>query len=396
MTALGILVEHHDSSNLTALEQAWSSAPTFAFLPEKAGISRQWIEEALEALPDDLRTGHFALLTSGSTGSPKLVLGQKERAEALARVLHQRQDSEPVSATILALPLTYCYAFVNQWLWARVMGRKVVRTRGLADAGELGRALRETCHAMICLVRIQLPLLAETFAGEAFPAVSRVHFAGGTFPQANLPVVKRLFPNATVFNNYGCAEAMPRLALRRADEADDAADIGAPLPSVELRTSAAGELQFRSPYAAVACFDERGFHRLASDWIGTGDLGVMDGQGHWHLTGRLSEVFKRHGEKISLPMLLESVQRVWHGGAAFYREHDPAGEDGHILVVAPHPAEDELRALLQVFRTTHMRAHWPLRVESVEELPTLANGKVDGTALPFLREKMVRWRQRLG
>jgi hypothetical protein len=126
-----VLIERHEPDDLTKLDEAWAAAETFAFLPEKSGVPERWVREALDTLPDDLRFHHFGLLTSGSTGRPRLVIGAKSRAEELARVLHRMQESEPVKGTILALPLTYCYAFVNQWLWAGVVERRLVHTRGL-------------------------------------------------------------------------------------------------------------------------------------------------------------------------------------------------------------------------------------------------------------------------
>lgn len=392
---LPLLLERHDPADLAALDAAWSKDATFAFLPEKSGVAAGWVTDALAALPDDLSRDHFALLTSGSTGRPKLVIGAKTRAEALARLLHTVQESEPLRETILALPLTYCYAFVNQWLWGRVTGRRLVHTRGFAHADELRDALRNARDAMICLVRIQLPLFREILGDETFPGVLRVHFAGGAFPQVQLDEVRRIFVNATVFNNYGCAEAMPRLTLRRAEAANDAGDIGTPLEGIELRTTE-GEIQFRSPHGAVAYVDDTGLHRITSDdWTGTGDRGALGDDGHWHLSGRASEVFKRYGEKISLPILAEAVGRAWRGTAAFYRERDPAGEEGHVLVLAPQPAEEEVRAILQTFRAGFGRAHWPLRIESAPRLPTLPNGKIDTAALPALAERTVAWRQRL-
>ncbi|HEV7921434.1 MAG TPA: class I adenylate-forming enzyme family protein, partial [Thermoanaerobaculia bacterium] len=342
---------------------------------------------------DDLRRDHFALLTSGSTGRPRLVIGARPRAEELARLLHRVQDSAPVAETILALPLTYCYAFVNQWLWARVLGQRLVHTRGFSHADSLRAALRNAREAMICLVGIQVPLFAQ--GGESYPGVIRVHFAGGAFPQQQLEVMRRVFPNAEIFNNYGCAEAMPRLAVRRASDAEVASDIGLPLPGVELLTADNGELRFRSPYGAVAYVDSAGLHRITTDeWVPTGDLGVEEG-GRWLLTGRANEVFKRHGEKVTLPLLLETVSAAWTGPAGFYRERDAAGEEGHVLVLAPRPSDDDVHAILQSFRAQHPRALWPLRIESAERLPTLPNGKLDRASLAGLDSKTVHWRQRI-
>ena len=318
------------------LAHCWDSPETFALVPEKSGGSRAWIETALGGLPEEHRRGRFVLLTSGSTGEPKLIVGLRERSERLARVLHLLQDSEAVTESVVVLPLTYSYAFVNQWLWGHVTGRRLVLTHGFRQPDVLRQALERARDAMLCLVGIQVPLLDQHFGSEIFPGVIRVHFAGGRFPQEQLPVVHRLFPNAKVFNNYGCAEAMPRLTLRSAEDASDVAIIGRPLPGVELATGESGELVFRSPYGAVGVVDQCGFREIAPEtWTGTGDLGAAVGDGSWRLNGRASEVFKRYGEKISLPLLLSSVLRNWQGQAAFYREVDPRGEDGHVLLLAP-------------------------------------------------------------
>ena len=129
---------------------------------------------------------------------------------------------------------------------------------------------------------------------------------------------------------------------------------------------------------------------------GTGDQGIpLSGDGSWRLTGRASEVFKRYGEKISLPLLLSTVLRNWPGQAAFYREMDGKGENGHVLILAPHPSETEVRHSPKgSLAAEYGRAYWPLRVESADELPLLPNGKADVAAIVKLHEKKRHWHQR--
>jgi acyl-CoA synthetase (AMP-forming)/AMP-acid ligase II len=391
-----ILHEQQVRSNLAELDRAWSVPETFIFLPEKSAAGEAWIAERLAGIPRDYAEGHFILLTSGTTGEPKLVIGSRDRAEALARHLHERQDSEAVQATVCLLPLTYCYAFVNQWRWARSLGRDLVMTDGFSRPAELETALASTPASMICLVGAQLPLFHQHFPDATFPLVQRVHFAGGRFPQEHLADLALRFPSATIYNNYGCAEAMPRLTLRKADEADDAADVGRPLDGVKLRLDGAGELTFQSPFSAVAFMDEQGFSAVPdTQWISTGDLAEEHPNGHWRVLGRSGEVFKRYGEKISLSSLLKSVGEVWPHAAAFYKAHDPGGEEAHVLSLAPHPDKKEVREILLRFRKDFPRTHWPLRIESAAQLPVLPNGKTDILALPTLADKQEHWRQRL-
>lgn len=375
---------------------AWAESATVALAPAKTPLSREWLEASLDRLPDHLRTGHFCLLSSGSTGAPRLYVGSKKRAESLARVLHDAQESEPVAETVVALPLSYSYALVNQFVWSHVTGRRLVPTAGLARPEVLVGALAGAREAMICLVGPQAKLLLDMCRGHVFPGVIRVHFAGSRFPQELVADLGSLFPNAKVFNNYGCVEAMPRLTVRSAQHASSAAEIGRPIAGVELSVRPDSSLLFRSPYGALASADPTGAREFAPDeWLPTGDLAALGEDGGWRLLGRTGEVFKRYGEKVALPQILSALTARWDGQAGAYRDKDSSGEDGYVLVVAPHPCAPGVEGLLRVFRQSFQRSHWPLRIESVSEMPILPNGKLDPAALRAAPDSTLQWRQRI-
>jgi acyl-CoA synthetase (AMP-forming)/AMP-acid ligase II len=392
---LRIVREAEVRANISLLGGFWAESPTFAVVPTNLSLTEDWLRSSVALLPTEFRSGHFILMTSGSTGQPKLIVAKKARAERLVEVIHAAQDDEPAAETIACLPLSYSYAFVNQWLWSHHMRRKLVPTEGFTRPDELKSALDNASDAMVCMVGVQVPLLRNLFGRHRFPGVIRLNFAGGRFPQEQLPHLREIFPNAEILNNYGCAEAMPRLTIRRASEVDLAANIGRPLPGVELRSIEDDQLLFRSPYRAVAGIEGGTFRSIADDeWIETGDLGREAEDGTWVLLGRKSEVFKRFGEKISLPALQSAVQRVWDGELAFYRETDSMGENGHVMVLAPHPSKEQLKAIMMEFRRDFARPHWPLRVESTERLPRLPNNKVDAIALQAHNDVTVQWSQR--
>jgi len=391
-----ILHEQEVHQQPRLLAEAWDRPATFALLPERLNITEDWLNQSLSLIPEELRRDHFIMLTSGTTGYPKIILGVRARAERLVEILHRRQQSQDVKETISVLPLSYSYAFVNQWLWSQVMGRRFVTTHGFTDPKSLKEILAAANDAMICMVGIQVPLLLRYLADASFPGVIRVHFAGGRFPQERLGELRALFPNALFFNNYGCAEAMPRLTLRPADACADAANIGHPLEGIQMRDTEDHAVLFRSPYGAVGFIDEMKFIPITpEDWIPSGDLGELQKDGSWRLLGRASEVFKRHGEKVSIAALTTTVTGIWPGQCAFYREVDPVGEDGCVLTISPAAAATDLKAILLALRNHHPRAHWPLRIECADQLPLLPNGKVDVRALPTLPAKTILWRQHI-
>lgn len=391
---LPVVREAEIRGDLQVLSRLWADTETFAVVPTTVSLFEDWLNASLARIPADYRTGHFILMTSGSTGQPKLIVAKKSRAERLVEVIHSVQEDEPAKETIACLPLSYSYAFVNQWLWSYHLRRRLVAMDGFTRPDGLKSAFESANDAMVCMVGVQVPLLRSLFGTHAFPGVIRLNFAGGRFPQEQLEALHRIFPNAQIFNNYGCAEAMPRLAIRRAEDASSAANIGRPLPGIELRSGEENQLGFRSPFRAVAFVEGETFRPIADDeWVETGDLGHPAEGGAWLLLGRRSEVFKRFGEKISLSALQSAVQRVWRGELAFYRETDSMGENAHVMVVAPHPSKDQVKSILMELRRDFTRPHWPIRVESMEELPRLPNNKVDALSIPQ-RDRILQWSQR--
>jgi acyl-coenzyme A synthetase/AMP-(fatty) acid ligase len=383
-------------SDSDALGRAWTRTELFILLPQARGIDESWIRSVSDLVPSKYRDGHFGLFTSGSTGRPKLLIAARKRAESLCRVLHEVQLAEPVKETVVALPLTYSFAFVNQWVWAKTMGRDIRLTDGFSEPPKLRAALANARNASLCLVGSQVQLLEHFFKGTSFDGVIRLHFAGGSFPQDQLGLLRDFFPNAKIFNNYGCAEAMPRLTIQAAEQSTESSNIGWALPGVKLSTREDHSIVFLSPYRAVARVDEQGFAEIEDhEWIPTGDLGQSNPDGSWKLLGRSSEVFKRHGEKISLVTVMANLRAVASGTLGFYLEKDRASEQGWVLVVSPHPSEEKVEEILGVLRANFSRSHWPLRVESVEAIPMLFNGKLDARALASLPDKRNLWSQRI-
>ncbi len=390
------ITEVEARSNPRILSGLWARTQSFILLPEKMSVSKEWMSWTLGCIPDKYLKGCFGLLTSGTTGQPKLVLGDKDRAVALVEELHLRQKSECVQESISFLPLAYSYSFVNQWLWCYVHGKDLVMTQGFGEPQSVFGALAASREAMICFVGVQVPLLLSQFPKQIFSGVKRVHFAGGRFPQEKLEELKRVFPNAIIFNNYGCAEAMPRLTVREASEAADGANVGKPLRGIEISTTVESEIVFRSPYGAIGVIENHVFCPIESeDWIPSGDLGRLESDGALKLLGRSSEVFKRYGEKVSLAMLSSTVASVWFGQFTFYREQDASGEEGCVLTLTPHSNMEEIRPVLLELRKRHPRAHWPIRVESMKVLPMLPNGKPDLRQIAASTEKKEIWKQHI-
>ncbi len=126
---------------------------------------------------------------------------------------------------------------------------------------------------------------------------------------------------------------MPRLVMR--DVADhvwqgdtpDPGQLGHPLPGVPMRSSPAGHLEFQSHCAVPGYVTPHGYERIAEvSWISTGDTASYSPESGWVLHGRASEVFKRHGEKISIERLRSTIEVTCDQSFELMRSKDWTGE----------------------------------------------------------------------
>ena len=127
-------------------------------------------------------------------------------------------------------------------------------------------------------------------------------------------------------------------------------------------------------------------------WLNTGDLGYVDEQGYFWLTGRAKELIIRGGHNIDPKMIEEAVHThpAVAMAAAVGRPDAHAGEVP-VLYVQLRPgatvSEDELMAYAR--QTVVEKAAVPKRIHVVSSLPTTAVGKIFKPALTMAEMESV-------
>jgi len=331
----------------------------------------------------------LCILTSGSTGEPKILVADQMALTAGVTAIHGAQDLDSVASTGVVLPLGYSFALVNQLLWALLYERQVVLLPGFRDpAGTIAQMMQDSIE-MICLVGEQVRIWESLRFDEAFSVtcVKVVNCAGGRFPIASFPFLRRLFPEAKLYNNYGCTEAMPRLTVTEVDHAGvPLSYVGKPIRGVALRvagTEAIGPIEFNAPSASYGVLKPDGTISLHGEWIATGDHGRLDGS-DLYVFGRNDQVVKLGGERVSLLELEESLLGTTNSHAAAWANREEAG-DSVVAVIsgAAMPSPRDVTALL---RDRLPRPMWPRTIYWAELWPTLPNGKTDRRELKELAE----------
>ena len=341
------------------------------------------------------------LLTSGSTGEPKGVVLSHGAvwANLAATVSAFRSDprptpipAEPKAPNLIANPLSHTAGIVRL-LFALYVGRSVVLLRKF-DARTAHDAVHRHGIDHLTLNPAMLRMLLDDLGpGED---LGRVRYASsGTAPLP--PALREAFEarfGVPVLQAYGQTEAFGAIAVENVRDVlagrRRPGSVGRPLPGVDVRirradgTDAAeaeeGEIVARTRSATSGYLGVGDASPVDGDgWLRTGDLGHLDDEGYLFVTGRLKNLIICGGFNV-VPEEVEArlVDDPEVGAAAVVALPDERLGEIPVAVVesAADPADILARAADRL--APYKR---PRLLFTVDALPRVANGKVDGPAV---------------
>ena len=320
------------------------------------------------------------LSTSGSTGSPKLVRLSRANLEANAASIVEYLGLRGDDRAITSLPLQYCY------------GLSVVHSHLAAGASIVcsSASVVDPCfwdavdrHRVTSLAGVPhtFELLDRTdFAERPHPSLRLLTQAGGRMDPDQVQRYARLGQRRgfDLFVMYGQTEATARMAYlppALAETRPGAVGIAVPggsfrIDPVEEGGSDEGELVYTGPNVMLGYATRARDLALGRtvDELPTGDLARIDDTGVVEIVGRLRGFVKVFGLRVDLGQV-ETTLRA-HG----VRAECTGDDDGLAVAVGPADDPDAVRALLVEQTTLPATA---IAVAVIDELPRLANGKVD-------------------
>lgn len=310
---------------------------------------RTWLDD-----PDPLR---LVIETSGSTGVPKRVVLSRDAVRASVEASARRVGT---GRWVLALPSAYV-AGVQVICRSLVAGHQpTIGLDRLEDGDRLSLVPTQLHRAL------GDPELTRRLAGCAV-----VLLGGGPID----PALRARAEDAgvPVVATYGASET-----------AGGCVYDGYPLDGVGVVVGDDGRIRLGGPTIFDGYEDDQALteRHLVDGWYVTDDAGRLDEDGRLRVLGRLDDVIVTGGVKVPLPAVATTI-RTHADVEAAECVGLPDDEWGTrlVAVVVGDAGLDELRDHVAL---THPRSWAPRAVVRVEQIPVLANGKVDRAALEEL------------
>lgn len=371
--------------------------------PDLEGLAALSLEAALSGPeldgPDPVIPLDLAALvyTSGTTGTPKGVMIAQQSMLFTIGSLCDYLKLDANDRIFSVLPLAFTYG-LYQLLTATAVGATLNLERSFTYPARVLERLAATESTTLPGVPSIFARLVAMHRKEplCFPSVRRVTNAAAALPEAHLPVIGEIFPNAAVFPMYGqteCARACflaPELVSRKPGS------VGKAIPGTALLIRSAEGAQ--AAPGEVGILHVRGPHVMAGYWhrpeetartlvpgplpgermLCTHDWFRVDEEGDHFFVGRSDDIIKTRGEKVS-PAEVESVLCGVEGvveAAVIGVPDEIMGEAVRAHVVLEEGAtlgvkdlEAACRQRLEIFMV-------PRDILIETELPKTANGKV--------------------
>ena len=281
---------------------------------EAAGqrLAREAVEQVT---PDQLAT---ILYTSGTTGEPKgVMLSQRNLASnALGTLAAFGQHDDDLR--LAWLPMSHIFARTcDVYTWLAGGGELALAESPEATIGNASE-LRPTLINGVpyFFEKVQRYLVDHGLADQpgvlaaAYGGRLRAACSGG----APLPDHVAAFYNERgVFlgQGYGLTESSPVISAAT-PTAMKIGTAGRPIPGVEVKIAADGEILTRGPHVMMGYWNkpQATAEVLREGWLATGDLGELDADGFLKITGRKKELIVTSAGKNIAPAYLESLLKA--------------------------------------------------------------------------------------
>ena len=348
--------------------------------------------EPVETVDRALSDPHLFLHTGGSTGLPKQVVQTHGGILWNAFNTILSWGLRPDDTTPMVFPLFHTGGWNVLTIPLFQLGGTVVLTREV-EPGQVLELVDSREATVLVAVPAVLRFMVE-HDGWADTELSSLRFVkSGGGPCRESIIEAWTDRGVTISQGYGLTECGPNnFTMPEGFPPEKTDTVGVPGMYVDARVvdnegrelppGEVGELELASPHAGDRYWrNEAETEQTFGDWVSTGDLASVDGDGYVSIEGRKKNMFVSGGENVFPPELEDVIadHPAVDEAVVVPIPDDTWGQVGKAVVES-----DETLALaeLQEFLEGRLaRYKFPRALEVVDEIPTSGVSKIDRTAV---------------
>ncbi len=350
--------------------------------------------------PSDLAT---ILYTSGSTGQPKGVMLNHTNLIVGAQSVSQYLANRASDKILAVLPFSFDYG-LSQLTTAFLAGARIVLLDYLVPKDITRACEKYAITGLAGIPSLWHQLINQTWSEAAIRSLRYMTSSGGTMTIATTRAIREIFPDSKLHLMYGLTESFRSTSLdpKLVDTYPDS--IGKPIPNAQLsvrdsegnlcKPGETGELVHAGPLVAQGYWHDiertaRRFRPLPEQpdqiAVWSGDQVVCNTEGFYYFKGRMDEMIKVSGYRIS-PFEIESVFDVLAEikQAIAFGVSLPGGKQIIQLVVTSDSDEVSEQQLMTFARKQLPAYMVPTDISIQSDIPVTANGKPDRATLKRL------------
>lgn len=347
--------------------------------------------------------------TSGTTGFPKGVMLTHHNILNNGLTIGDCMHYTNRDKVLTCVPLFHCFGCVLALCAVITHGSTMVMVEDFDPLKVLASVHKERCTALYGVPTMFIAELNHPmFDMFDLSSLRTGIMAGAPCPIETMKQVMEKMYCKDIISVYGLTESSPGMTATRVTDSPEirATTVGRSLPFVEVKVldpetnkecpvGVQGEMcckgynimkgYYKNPEATAAIIDENGF-------LHSGDLGVMDENGYFRITGRLKDMIIRGGENI-YPREIENflfrmpqIESVEVGGIPSPKYGEEVGafikvKEGQTLT------EEEIKLFC---RGQIARYKIPKYIFFVDSYPMTASGKIQKYKLKDWGLEMLR------
>jgi len=324
--------------------------------------------------PDDVA---LLIYTSGTTGTPKGVPMSHANLLASAEAVRFAWRWTPQDRLVLALPLYHMHGLGVGLHGTLVTGATAV-LHDRFDPDQVIDAVTGGASMFFGVPTMWTRLASHPRVEELATLRLGVSGSAPLPPDLHLALAERI--GRPPLERYGMSETA-MLTSNPYEGERRAGSVGFPLPGVDARLAAGGEIEVRGPnvFRGYLHRPEATAEAFDGDWFRTGDLGEVDADGYLHIVGRSKELIISGGFNV-FPREVEDVLRACPGvvDACVVGVPEPEWGERVTAFVVGETDEATLHAWVVDRLVTYKR---PRRWERIDEVPRNAMGKMQRDVL---------------